>query len=682
MTMIQRNYFFAAALVAAFGTVGCTQRVYLPEPDAQHLTKSQGLPANLETNPHATLVPEARTTPAPSTVDDPDRPIRYMSLAEAIAIALEQGNIGSQSALFPGIVNDNLLQFNGRFVGASDSIRVLALDPAVTGADIESALSKFDARWVSSINWNKRDDAVGNILLNFQNGDNSTFNTGLYKFLPTGGVAGVTMNLDYNFLINPPQGQGQVFTNPSWRPRAQVVFEQPLLQGFGVEINQLTVNHPGATSINGIRAPGGGRTEGVLITRLRYDQSRTEFERNINFMLLNVEYAYWNIYGAYFLLFSREQGLRQAYEAFKLNEARFAAGVIKQQDLEQTRAQYELFRAQRITALGQVLDKERQLRGLLGLPIEDGQRIVPSDTPTLAEFKPDWSSALQEMMGYRPEMVLARQDLKFRQLDLLLQKNGLRPDLRFFANYDVNGIGTQLDGGPDRVLIDDFGQQTLTSRNALANLTDNEFNSWTIGFRLDVPIGFRDAHAQVRTARLNLARSYFQLKDQERKGEHFLALQFRELKQFYAEIEAQRAQREANARQLELRFQEYRVGRGTLDVLLEAQRNFATSLSDEHTAIVNYNNRLCGFQFAKGTILQYNNVQIADGPLPAAAQVRAVEHQRKRSMALELRERPGMLATPLPGTPGSTSGEMPSLPDLQKAGIARPTAEMAIPPSQ
>ncbi|MBX7103237.1 MAG: TolC family protein [Gemmataceae bacterium] len=677
--MMQRTSSFVVALAAAFVTVGCTRTVYLSETDANHYAKALGTPLNLETNPHATIVPEARNTPAPTTVTDPDRPIRYMSLAEAIAIALEQGNIGSQSALFPGIVNDNLLQFNGRFVGASDSIRVLALDPAVTGADIDSALSKFDARWVTSINWNKRDDAVGNILLNFQNGDNSTFNTGIYKFLPTGGVVGVTANMDYNFLTNPPDQQGQVFTNPSWRPRAQVVFEQPLLQGFGVEINQLTVNHPGATSINGIRSPGGGRTEGVLITRLRYDQSRTEFERNVNFMLLNVEYAYWNMYGAYFLLFSREQGLRQAFEAYKLNKARYEAGVIKQQDLEQTRAQYELFRAQRITAMGQVLDKERQLRGLLGMAIEDGQRIVASDTPTLAEFKPDWGSALQEMMSYRPEMILARQDLKYRQLDLLLQKNGLRPDLRFFANYDVNGIGTQLDGGPDEVVVGALGQQTITNRNALANLADNEFNSWTIGFRLDVPIGFRDAHAQVRTARLNLARSYFQLKDQERKGEHFLALQYRELKQYYAEIEAQRAQREANARQLELRFQEYRVGRGTLDVLLEAQRNFATSLSDEHTAIVNYNNRLCGFQFAKGTILQYNNVQVADGPLPAAAQVRAVEHQRARSIALELRERPGMFAPALPG--GETAheamnGAMPSLPDLQKQGIAKPSAEV------
>src|SRR5262249_21202909 len=213
-----------------------------------------------------------------------------------------------------------------------------------------------------------------------------------------------------------------------------------------------------------------------------------------------------------------EQGLRQAYEAWKLNKARFEVGAIKEQDYQQTLAQYELFRAQRITALGQVLDRERQLRGLLGLGIEDGHRIVPSDVPTLAEYKPDWAIAMQEVMSYRPELVLARQDLKYRQLDLLLQKNGLLPDLRFFANYDVNGLGTQLDGGPLRVDTIN-GAQNISPRNALSSLADNEFNTWTVGFRLDVPIGFRDAHAQVRTARLNLSRSYLQLKDQERKAE-------------------------------------------------------------------------------------------------------------------------------------------------------------------
>lgn len=670
MSMNRWNARLAVALLVAAGLAGCGQKLYMTPSEKEHYTQDLGLPDRLEADPHLTILPSGRLTAAPTTVNDTERPLRYMSLPEAIAIALEQGNIGSQSSLFPGIVNDNLLQFNGRFVGLSDSIRVLSLDPAIAGADIDASLAKFDMRWITSTTWGKRDDATGNILQSFQNGDNASMSTGLYKFLPTGGVAGITLSNDYSFLTNPPQN-AQVFTNPTHKPRAQVAFEQPLLQGLGVEINQLLVAHPGAFTISGARSPGGGRVEGVLITRLRYDQSRVEFERNVNFLLLNVEYAYWNLYGSYYTLFSREQGMRQAFEAYKLNKARFEAGALPEQDLQQTRAQYELFRGQRITALGQVLDRERQLRGLLGLPVEDGKRIVPSDSPTLAEFKPDWTAALTECMSYRPELILSRQDLKFRQLDLLLQKNFLKPDLRFFANYDINGIGTRLDGSADyRTSTDGFGNTTTVPGNALATLADNDFNTWNVGLRLDVPLGFRDSNAAVRVARLNLARSYYQLKDQERKAEALLAVNYREIQEYYETIETNRAQREANARQLELRFQQYKVGKGTLDVLLEAQRNFADSLASEFLAITNYNSRLAGFHFSKGTLMSYDGVQISDGPMPAAAQVRAVEHQRRRSLALEVRQRPALQ----PGGPSAHEPMYGNMPPLSDLPVTKPNA--------
>jgi hypothetical protein len=237
-------------------------------------------------------------------------------------------------------------------------------------------------------------------------------------------------------------------------------------------------------------------------------------------------------------------------------------------------------------------------------------------------------------MALRPELTLARQELKFRQLDLIGQKNLLKPDLRMFASYDINGLGTRLDGPP--------GTPGQNNGNALASFTDNIFNSWTLGLRLDIPLGQREAHAFVRQARLNLSRSYFQLRDQEEKASRFLAFQYRNVEQYYAEIEAQRASREANARQLQLRFQVFQAGAkgGTIDVLLEAQRNFADSLASEYTAIVNYNNSLAGFHFAKGTILPYNSVQIAEGALPQCVQVRAVENIRQREAALRMRERP------------------------------------------
>jgi outer membrane protein TolC len=393
----------------------------------------------------------------------------------------------------------------------------------------------------------------------------------------------------------------------------------------------LNAAHPGSLLFQQL-GPIGGRVEGILITRLRFDQQRTEFERNINFLLFNMEFAYWNLYGAYYNLYSREQALRQAFEAYRLSKARFEAGRIAVQDFAQTRAQFELFRGQRITALGQVLDNERQLRGLLALPPEDGTRLVPADAPTLAPYTPDWCAAVNDMLAYRPELVLARQDLKFRQLDMISAKNQIRPDLRLTASYDINGIGTDLDGA-------EFNPDQTTPRNALQNFIDNKFNNWQVGLRLFVPIGTRDGHAQVRVARLNLARSYAVLRDQESKAELFLAFQYRRVFEFYEQIKALRAQREANAQQLEARFKEFVVGRGTLDVLLEAQRNWADSLASEYQAIVNYNNALCGFQFAKGTLIQYDNVTIAEGALPHAAQVRAVEHQKERTCGIVLRER-------------------------------------------
>jgi len=49
-----------------------------------------------------------------------------MSLKEAIAVAIEQGNLGSQGGpQNAGLVNDNLVQFGGRAVGGTDTIRAL-----------------------------------------------------------------------------------------------------------------------------------------------------------------------------------------------------------------------------------------------------------------------------------------------------------------------------------------------------------------------------------------------------------------------------------------------------------------------------------------------------------------------------------------------------------------------------
>ena len=150
--------------------LGCKQQCFLSECDYNHYRLAGGipLPAHLEDKPGAGLEPITQLVGNPKTVLDSDREIRWLTIREALAVALEQGNIGSQSPNFPGVGNDNLVTFQGRFVSGSDSIRVLALDPAIVGADIQASLAKFDARFQASMTWNTTDRPVGTALETFQ----------------------------------------------------------------------------------------------------------------------------------------------------------------------------------------------------------------------------------------------------------------------------------------------------------------------------------------------------------------------------------------------------------------------------------------------------------------------------------------------------------------------------------
>ena len=439
-------------------------------------------------------------------------------------MSLEAGNIGSQSPLFPGVVNDSLVAFGGRAVAGSDAIRVLALDPAIIGVEHRVGPGPVRRPLDHQRDLDRRPTRRSpTAWQSFQNGDSAHRQ---HRRLQAAAHRRPRRHHLQHQLHVPDRSRRRSTARPRSTRRTgrscSSCSSSRCCSSSASRSTRSRRQQPGSLLVPGLRPSGGTRTEGILITRLRFDQQRAEFERNINYMLLNVEYAYWNLYGAYYTLYSREQGLRYALVSWQVNKTRFEAGRIPIQDLEQTRAQYELFRAQRFTALGRVLDGERQLRGLIGLPVEDGRRLVPSDAPTLAAFTPDWPTAVNEALALRPELVLARQDLKFRQLDLIAQKNALKPDLRFFATYDINGLGTRLDGGATR-FAGTARTPTATGPltepgNALTSLTDNKFNSWELGLRMDVPIGFRDAHAAVRAAQLNLKRSYYQLKDTEQKA--------------------------------------------------------------------------------------------------------------------------------------------------------------------
>ncbi len=618
----------AGGLIAltGLGMVGCKHQLFTEPADADVLRRPN-IPAPLETRPHDPItppVPVAGTDPA--TVLDFKRKPRPLSLKEAVAVASEQGNVGGggaqgQDALF--------LSSTGRAI-SGDTIKAFVLDPATAAAEVERSLSKFDARWITSMSWSKQDQATLTLQQSFSNGDNAAFNTTLAKPLPSGGAVGITTSINYLNLANPPAANtGFVALSTSYTPRVQFVFEQPLLQGFGVEANQLLNNHPGSQLIQGFRSTGAG-TEGILIARLRQEQARTQFDVVLNQLLVNVEVAYWNLYAEYANLAAQQDGLLAAFEALVYIRERDLAGVeVQRTTLPLYEGQYHQFYQRVVEARGRVLEADRVLRGLMGLRSDDGTVFTPTDEPVRTPFTFDYSSAYREGLQTKPEVIIARQDLKVQQLNYRTQQIGRMPDLRLFSSYDVNGLGGRLTG---------------SESNALSSLSSNQFNSWQVGLRLDVPLGFRDANALVRQAQLALWRSWHTLSDAERKVFEGLVQAKRQQDQAYVLIETNRRAKAAARRQVDIINERVRAGAiadsGQYLQLAQAQQNLATAQAAEFRAVADYNAALARIEFAKGTSQRYNNISVADGPLPGFVQTKAADHFRARQVALQLREHP------------------------------------------
>lgn len=641
-----------SVVVACGLAAGCKQQVFLDKQCFDQATATLP-PPSIETDYSLGDTPLFGTVKDPATLNDPDRPARHLTLREALAIALENGSISDNNGgQITGIVSDLLPQFStgAGFNAQTDRVKALALNPAIAGANLEASLSRFDAQWVTAMNWTTTDN-IQQGLASFQNGNTSNISTSIVKGFAAGGVGSV------NFTNNYRQLNGNVpnAISPLYESRLEFGFEQPLWRDYGTDINQVLARFPSfngtgaasaAASYNARQNAGnilGVGTEGILISRIRIDQQRAEFERRIHNMLINVEASYWRLYQAYGRLYSFEEVLRIAHRSWLTNHAKFVAGTIGPANYYPIRGQYEEFRGERMSALGSVLQAERNLRGLIGIPVEDGTRLVPIDTPTMAPYQPNWEASVQMALMQKPELAIARDNLRAAQFTMVSQKNFLKPDLRFVARYSPVGFGTRLDGNGS---LND-GAGIPRTDNALRSLAGADYNDWNLGLQLSMPLGFRMEHAAVRVTRLQLAQSYYLLQDSEQRVVRALSGDYQKMAEWYNLIEARRAERKAYADSVEARFREFAVGKTTVaDFLLEAQRRLATAQVKEYEAIAEYNIALASFEYRKGNILKHNNVMIAEGPLPACAEVRAVEHEQERSKARILRERAAPIQTP------------------------------------
>jgi outer membrane protein TolC len=555
----------------------------------------------------------------PLTVEDTPREYWDLTLQEAARLALGNSRV--------------LRDLGGALLRGAGTLATIH-DPAIQETDPnfgpEAALSDFDAQFSTQVVIEKNDRALNNLFLGggtqlFQQ-DLAVVPFELQKQAVTGSRFFLRNYIDYDAN----NALGNRFPH-AWNWNVEAEIRQPLLQGAGVEFNR-------------IAGPGGrpGSAHGVLIARLNSEISLADFESGLRDFLANVENAYWDLYFAYrdldAKLAARDASLAIWQRIRTLSEARRRGGEAENE--ARAREQYYRFQAEVQESLsGRSLEPtrtfngstggtfrgtagvqvaERRLRLLMGVDQSDGRLIRPIEEPTTAPVVFDWQGLTAEALFRRPELQRQRRLVKRRELELIASKNYLRPRLDVLGRYRWRGFGRDLmDGAND---ADEFD-------NAWANLLEGNYQEWNLGMELKFPIGFRQAHLGVRNAQLRLARERDILSELERQILHGVADAYADVKRAYALAQTNYERRVAAQQQLDaLRLKDEQGRELDWGQLLEAWRRTADAESQLHRSLVEYVVAVKNVHFEKGSLLDYNEIYLADEECPprsAAAAYRA-----------------------------------------------------------
>ncbi|MCA9213029.1 MAG: TolC family protein [Planctomycetales bacterium] len=506
-------------------------------------------------------------------------------------------DISLDEAVQTALANSTVMRDLGARVLLAPQGAATIYDPAITqmnpGVGEEAALSAFDAQWATGIIFNRSERAFNNRFFGggaTSVGTNSAaFQTGVSKTAATGTQFALTNSVDYSRVNRDIQGN---LDNSVYDVVYQAEVRHPLLKGGGITFNRIAGPNAG---------PGAYR--GILIARINTDIALADFEASVRDFVRDIYNTYWQLYFAYQDLDARKAGLAAAQESWRTAKIKFESGAADAVDQAVAEQQYYDFERQVQNALsGQdggsgILTAERNLRLLMGIQMNDGLLLRPSDEPTRAETVFDWYESLAQGVTRRVEIRRQQWNVKASEYQLLASRNQLLPQLDLIGQYNWRGFNSNL----------------LGSQSAYKNLMGGDLQGWQLGLQMSTPIGNRIGHVAVKQAELQLARNRALLREQHKYLVKDLSDSFGELSRAYEITQTLANGLIAAQEQVRLRQERYEAGTEILQFLVQAQSGVANTRSALVQSLVAYNLAIADIHLTRGTFLDFMGVELAEG---------------------------------------------------------------------
>lgn len=444
-------------------------------------------------------------------------------------------------------------------------------DAAVTNTTIDQAKARFDPNLTLNNTFSKTQvpaavlDPLDPSQAFFYSPALSGYDMALSatKTNSFGGTASLSVNVN---PITATPGTGFPL-NPETPTTVTLGYTQPLLQGAGTKANL---------------AP-------IIIARLNTERSFFQFKDSMQQSVRSVIQAYWGLVFARTDMWARRRQVEQGEEALKRAQARREAGLADIGEVAQAETALDNFKGTLIASESNELNQEAALADLLGMP--PSTRFTPLTPPNSERIPVQWDAILKLAEERRPDLIELKLIIEADQQALYQARSNARPILNASFQYSWNGLEGRMPNGVE-----------------LATTAD-QFTSWSAGINFSVPFGLRAGRAGLRMSELTLARDQANLEEGVHNAAHSLALQMRNLAEYYEEYVVYRSGRVAARLNLDRQLENYRRGRSILLNVLQAITDWGNAVSAESQALTSYQTELALVEQETGTILETHGVR-------------------------------------------------------------------------
>ncbi len=482
-----------------------------------------------------------------------------------------------------------------RAIANNLDVKIGSHEPAISLSDVVQAEAAFDAVLFGSSQFDINDktnmDSAATTVKTITTPSGITYITepttpffqsrdynyslGLRKRLPTGATVEMA-----ELLRRYRSSESGLYYNPYYEYTLEMTLRQPLLRDFGIDLNLSSIN----------------------AARNNYRISQQQFQMRMIQTAAEVESNFWR------LAFYRQQVkvyqnlLQNAEDAYKKLDARktldATSGIIAR-----NLSLIEQARANVIATRNSVLQSQDRLLASLNdpnLPLDEKWEIITDDLPSIQSHTLDHAEALQIALQTRPEIISQKLQIDTAGIAVDVAKNQLLPRLDLVGQQDISG-----------------GEQGYGS--AWDQQWQNDTISYRVGLSFEIPLGGN------REAQAALTKSLHKEKQEKLRLDSYreqiladVSISLNTLDYTYDKIHASLKAAQAEAavvnEYLVREDAEATITADFLDRKLNAIERLAAREVTAIQAVTEYNVAIIDAYRAMGTLLQYDNIKIAELP--------------------------------------------------------------------